>query len=141
MRDETIGQRDSTMLPNWNRRLSGLSVLVGRAEIDVHGRAEDMEIVRQQGRQAGDHVDAAVAHEVPRHLLQRDDVGALETRRDAFKVEPAVAADAVLDVVGDEFHRSVILPAAANPASHSRACFAIERCHQSSNSSSSLAVR
>ena len=75
--------------------------------IEVAGRPEDGVMVGEQSLQLGDHVDMAVAVEVPAYLLQRDDVGAVDAGDDARQVEAIVETDAVLDVVADEFHDSL----------------------------------
>jgi hypothetical protein len=38
------------------------------------------------------------------HLLEGDDVGRLDLAGDAGEIVPAVLAEAVLNVIGDEFH-------------------------------------
>ena len=58
----------------------------------------------EQRAQFGHHVDMAVAVEVARHLLQRDDVRAVDAGDDTRQIEASVEADTVLDVVAHEFH-------------------------------------
>lgn len=51
-----------------------------------------------------DKVSVAVAMKIPRHFLQRDDVGAFKTSGNAFGVKTAVETDAVLDVIAQKLH-------------------------------------
>ena len=48
-------------------------------------------------------VDATGALPVTLHFLQGDDVSVLDLASDAREIVPVVLAEAVLDVIGDEF--------------------------------------
>jgi len=61
-------------------------------------------VLGQMRPEHGRSVDATRALPMALHLLQGDDVGGLDLAGDAREVVPVVLAEAVLNIIGDEFH-------------------------------------
>ena len=80
-------------------RAGGTPVRLGAA--DARGMQRDFEVMRDADRP---EIGIAVAMKIPRHFLQRDDVGPLEASGNAFRIKTAVETDAVLDVVAQKLH-------------------------------------
>ena len=84
--------------------LDAAAVFDGSVEKQIAGRAIDMEMFGKQIRETGDQIDMAVLRKTAGHFLQLDDIGAGNTCGDTLRIEPAVHADPVLDVITGEFH-------------------------------------
>jgi len=84
-----------------------------RIAIEVHRRAMDPVVARQQLRQAGRLVGPGLRPPVALHLLQGDDVCRRDRIGDALEIDPPVAAHAPLDIVSDDQHRSCLPQMAA----------------------------
>ena len=107
-RDHRIGKRDSSMVPNWRRRLTTRPSAPRGAGVHVEGRAVDHVVVRQQPRQDLGLVVLVAACHSALDLLQRDHVGVGDDLGDALEIIAPVGAEAVLDIVADEFHEAPV---------------------------------
>ena len=80
-------------------------VRLDQIRVDIEIGAEDPVMPGQMAGDLGRLVDHARALPEPLDLLQRNHVGGLDLPGDAGEIVAPVAAEAVLDVVGDELHR------------------------------------
>ena len=65
--------------------------------------------VGQSLGKARDHVDAAIAHEIPGHFLQRDDVAVGDRGGDTVEFEAPVQPHAEMHIVGHELQFGCLL--------------------------------
>ncbi len=73
-------------------------------DMQITCRSIGPEMVGKKRGKVRNHVGIVVANEAPGHLLERDDVAALEARSDSVEVVDAIKTEAVLYVIARKLH-------------------------------------